>query len=145
MGLRKGTSLTGTWLRMFTRSRWPAAAVGSRCVSGDTYRGEAPLLCGRVWGFAVSGAVDHSHITSSGVGATLIIFELLLHVDRCGDRLGCLFGVLQGTDRWQSATLFDPTDAGAGGFYSLSACLLVALDCMRCSDLSTCTPNWDYA
>lgn len=27
---------------------------------------------------------------------------------------------LQGTDRWQSASLFDPTDAGAGGFYALS-------------------------
>lgn len=30
-------------------------------------------------------------------------------------------GWLQGTDRWQSASLFDPTDAGAGGFYSLNA------------------------
>ena len=37
-------------------------------------------------------------------------------------RVMCL--LLQGTDRWQSASLFDPTDAGAGGFYSLSAYLL---------------------
>lgn len=30
---------------------------------------------------------------------------------------------MQGTPRWQSASLFDPTDAGAGGFYSLSESL----------------------
>jgi hypothetical protein len=27
----------------------------------------------------------------------------------------------QGTDRWQSAALFDPSDAGAAGFYALNA------------------------
>ena len=30
-------------------------------------------------------------------------------------------GGQQGTDRWQNASLFDPTDAGAAGFYSLNA------------------------
>jgi hypothetical protein len=27
----------------------------------------------------------------------------------------------QGTDRWQSSELFDPSDAGAAGFYALNA------------------------
>eukprot|EP00775_Hariotina_reticulata_P009208 gene9208-9375_t len=30
-------------------------------------------------------------------------------------------GGQQGTDRWQSSTLFDPSDAGAAGFYALNA------------------------
>ena len=28
-------------------------------------------------------------------------------------------GGQQGTDRWAGASLFDPTDAGAAGFYAL--------------------------
>jgi hypothetical protein len=31
-----------------------------------------------------------------------------------------LFGLTQGTDRWQNDTLFDPSDAGASGFYALN-------------------------
>lgn len=30
-------------------------------------------------------------------------------------------GGQQGTDRWQSAALFDPSDSGASGFYALNA------------------------